>query len=109
MGDNKLLALNNVDVAIKEGEFVSIMGSSGSGKSTLMNIIGCLDTPSYGTYHLNGKSVSDLTEDELANIRNEEIGFVLHVISFLNLLSNQPRQVVHSCQRLLKLKLYTCH
>ena len=59
------------------------MGPSGSGKTTLMNIIGCLDTPSYGTYHLNGKSVSDLTEDELANIRNEEIGFVFQSFHLL--------------------------
>ena len=109
VGSQKVKALDGINLSVEKGEFISIMGPSGSGKTTLMNIIGCLDTPSYGTYHLNGKSVSDLTEDELANIRNEEIGFVLHIISFLNLLSNQPHQVVHSCQHLLKLKLYTCH
>ena len=76
MGDNKLLALNNVDISINEGEFVSIMGSSGSGKSTLMNIIGCLDSPTDGTYYLNNQEVSTLEADDLAGIRNKEIGFV---------------------------------
>ena len=76
MGDNKLLALNNINVSISNGEFVSIMGSSGSGKSTLMNIIGCLDSPTSGTYYLNNKNVSTLDDDALAMIRNHEIGFV---------------------------------
>ena len=86
MGDNKLLALDNIDLSINEGDFVSIMGSSGSGKSTLMNIIGCLDSPTNGSYFLNDKSVSKLDDDELAKIRNDEIGFVFQ--SFHLLASN---------------------
>ena len=76
-------ALSSIDLSVEKGEFISIMGPSGSGKTTLMNIIGCLDTPTGGTYHLNGKSVSDLTEDELANIRNKEIGFVFQSFHLL--------------------------
>ena len=83
MGDNKLLALNDVSVSINEGEFVSIMGSSGSGKSTLMNIIGCLDSPTGGKYKLNSKDVSNMTENELADIRNKEIGFVFQTFNLL--------------------------
>ena len=76
-------ALRNVTFAIKRNEFVAIMGPSGSGKSTLMNIIGCLDTPTEGTYYLNGKLVSAMSEDELAHIRNKEIGFVFQVFNLL--------------------------
>ena len=76
MGDNKLLALNNVDVSIKEGEFVSIMGSSGSGKSTLMNIIGCLDVPSNGNYFFRENNISNYSSNKLAELRNKDIGFV---------------------------------
>ena len=83
VGSQKVKALDGINLSVEKGEFISIMGPSGSGKTTLMNIIGCLDTPSYGTYHLNGKSVSDLTEDELANIRNEEIGFVFQSFHLL--------------------------
>ena len=67
-GSQIVKALSGIDLSVEKGEFISIMGPSGSGKTTLMNIIGCLDTPTGGTYHLNGKSVSDLTEDELANM-----------------------------------------
>src|SRR5438093_1577543 len=74
MGDQIINAVSGVDVEIKRGEYVAIMGPSGSGKSTLMNLIGCLDTPSNGEYYLNGQKVSDLTDDELARIRNKEIG-----------------------------------
>ena len=82
-GSQIVKALSGIDLSVEKGEFISIMGPSGSGKTTLMNIIGCLDTPSGGTYHLNGKSVSDLTEDELANIRNKEIGFVFQSFHLL--------------------------
>ncbi len=83
VGSQKVKALNGINLSVDKGEFISIMGPSGSGKTTLMNIIGCLDTPTNGTYHLNGRSVSDLTEDELANIRNEEIGFVFQSFHLL--------------------------
>ena len=76
LGTQTVEALRGVSFGIKQGEFIAIMGPSGSGKSTLMNIIGCLDTPTNGTYHLNNKEVSTLEGDELAGIRNQEIGFV---------------------------------
>ena len=76
LGTQTVEALRGISFAIDQGEFIAIMGPSGSGKSTLMNIIGCLDTPTDGTYHLNNKEVSTLQGDELAGIRNKEIGFV---------------------------------
>jgi len=76
LGTQTVEALRGISFAIEQGEFIAIMGPSGSGKSTLMNIIGCLDTPTDGTYHLNNKEVSTLQGDELAGIRNKEIGFV---------------------------------
>ena len=76
LGTQKVEALRGVTFGIRQGEFIAIMGPSGSGKSTLMNIIGCLDSPTNGTYHLNNKEVSTLEGDELAGIRNREIGFV---------------------------------
>jgi len=83
MGDQEINAVSGVDVEIKKGEYVAIMGPSGSGKSTLMNLIGCLDTPSGGTYYLAGKLVSDMDDDELARIRNHEIGFVFQTFNLL--------------------------
>lgn len=83
MGTEQVRALRGVSVQIGRGEYVSIMGQSGSGKSTLMNILGCLDTPSNGTYELNGKRVSELSDDELAFIRNREIGFVFQTFNLL--------------------------
>jgi putative ABC transport system ATP-binding protein len=76
MGAEEVHALQGVSLQIERGEYVAIMGPSGSGKSTLMNLIGCLDTPTKGSYLLNGKQVSQMNDDELARIRNEEIGFV---------------------------------
>lgn len=83
LGEVQVAALNGVDVAIEKNEYVSIMGPSGSGKSTLMNIIGCLDVPSDGEYILNSKRVSEMVDDELAEIRNKEIGFVFQTFNLL--------------------------
>jgi putative ABC transport system ATP-binding protein len=83
MGDEEIHALKGVSIGIERGEYVAIMGPSGSGKSTLMNLIGCLDTPSKGTYLLNGKEVSQMNDNELARIRNEEIGFVFQTFNLL--------------------------
>lgn len=83
VGTQVVRALRSVSLNIYKGEYVAIMGASGSGKSTLMNIIGCLDTPTGGKYVLNGKDVSSLRDDELADIRNSEIGFVFQVFNLL--------------------------
>jgi putative ABC transport system ATP-binding protein len=83
MGVEELHALRGVSVAIRKGEYVAIMGPSGSGKSTLMNLIGCLDSPTKGHYWLAGKLVSQLNDDELAHIRNKEIGFVFQTFNLL--------------------------
>jgi putative ABC transport system ATP-binding protein len=83
MGSEEIHALRGVSLQIDRGEYVAIMGPSGSGKSTLMNLIGCLDTPSKGSYLLNGKQVSQMNDNELARIRNEEIGFVFQTFNLL--------------------------
>lgn len=83
IGDVEVNALREVDLQIKKGEYVALMGPSGSGKSTLMNILGCLDTPSRGKYWLNGTDVSNMTDNELAEIRNKEIGFIFQTFNLL--------------------------
>ena len=84
IGEEVVHALRGVDLSIEKNEYLAIMGPSGSGKSTLMNIVGCLDTPSEGTYDLNGKAVSEMTDDELAEVRNKEIGFVFQNFNLLS-------------------------
>lgn len=83
MGSEELYALKGISLNIERNEYVAIMGPSGSGKSTLMNILGCLDTPTSGDYFLNGKNVSEMDDDELAEIRNKEIGFVFQTFNLL--------------------------
>lgn len=87
MGSNVISALNNISIQIKQREFVAITGPSGSGKSTLMNMLGCLDVPTSGTYYLDGKEVSQLNDDELAEIRNNKIGFIFQGFNLLQKLT----------------------
>ena len=83
LGNEIVYVLKGIDLEIKKGEYVALMGPSGSGKSTLMNILGCFDTPTSGTYILNGKHVSEMQDDELAGIRNKEIGFVFQTFNLM--------------------------
>ena len=83
LGQEVVKVLKGIDLDIERGEYVALMGPSGSGKSTLMNLLGCLDTPTAGTYELNGKDVSNMSQDELAEIRNKEIGFVFQTFNLL--------------------------
>lgn len=106
VGDETLTVLNHVDLTIEQGEFVSVMGPSGSGKSTLMHILGCLDTPTSGSYQLNGQEVANLTRRELAILRNQSIGFVFqnfHILPRMSALRNVELPMsyagVHRAQR----------
>ena len=83
LGNETVNVLKGIDLLINKGEYVALMGPSGSGKSTLMNILGCLDTPTSGSYILNGKQVSEMHDDELAEIRNKEIGFVFQTFNLM--------------------------
>jgi putative ABC transport system ATP-binding protein len=83
MGDQEINAVSGIDIEVKRGEYLAIMGPSGSGKSTLMNLIGCLDSPTKGEYFINGNLVSDMSDDDLARIRNREIGFVFQTFNLL--------------------------
>ena len=99
LGENSFLALNKINLSINTGDFVSIMGSSGSGKSTLMNIIGCLDVPTSGDYELNKDNISKLSSNELATVRNQEIGFVFqsfNLLPRLNALENVMLPLLYS-------------
>ena len=111
LGDTIVKALDNVSLSINENDYISIMGPSGSGKSTLMNIIGCLDVPTKGTYKFNNEKISDMNDNQLANIRNEKIGFVFQTFNLLpklNSIQNVEVPLVYSslgrAERSLKAK-----
>ena len=98
-GENEVRACDGITLHIGKGEFVAIVGQSGSGKSTCMNIIGCLDVPTSGMYELNGKDVSKMTEDELAEVRNKEVGFIFqpyNLISKLSLVENVELPLIYA-------------
>ena len=99
MGSEELEVLHNVNMSVEPGEFLSILGPSGSGKSTMMNIIGCLDVPTSGTYHLSGNDINQLNEIELAKVRNKEIGFVFqsfHLLPRMTALQNVELPLIYS-------------
>jgi len=98
-GDTLVVAVDDIDMVVRQGEFVAVMGTSGSGKSTVMNILGCLDRPSSGSYLLNGTAVEQLTDDQLADVRNRELGFVFqqfHLLQELSALDNVILPMVYA-------------
>lgn len=102
VGDNRLTVLKNVHLTIESGEFVSIMGPSGSGKSTLMHIMGCLDVPSEGEYRLRGRAIESMSSEELAHVRNREIGFVFqnfHLLPRMTAIRNVELPLVYAGER----------
>jgi len=99
MGDNEVRAMDGVSLRVEKGEFVAVVGPSGSGKSTCMNIIGCLDVPTYGTYRLNGRDVGKMNRNELAAVRNEMLGFIFqqyNLLPRLNLMENVEVPLVYA-------------
>ena len=97
-GENEVHALDGISLTIEEGEFAAIIGHSGSGKSTLMNMIGCLDIPTEGTYRLSGRDVSHMTDNELSDIRNQQIGFIFqgfNLIANLDALANVELPLIY--------------
>ena len=99
LGSEKVKVLKGIDLTVFKGEYVALMGPSGSGKSTLMNILGCLDTPTSGSYHFRGQDVSHMSEDQLADVRNREIGFVFQTFNLmprLNALQNVALPMIYS-------------
>lgn len=103
LGDIRVNALRGIDLEIKKGAFVAVMGPSGSGKSTLMNILGCLDTPTSGKYFLNSTDISKLNDNQLANIRNKEIGFVFQTFNLLsraNIYGNVELPLIYSTEKI---------
>ncbi|NTU67327.1 MAG: ABC transporter ATP-binding protein [Chlorobiaceae bacterium] len=99
MGEQTVKALDNIDLRFMQNDYAAIMGPSGSGKSTLMNILGCLDTPTSGTYELNGQNVAEMNDDELARVRNREIGFVFQTFNLLprlNCLKNVELPLIYA-------------
>ncbi|MBM3703282.1 MAG: ATP-binding cassette domain-containing protein, partial [Actinobacteria bacterium] len=107
IGNIKVNALRGINLEIRRGEFVAVMGPSGSGKSTLMNIIGCLDVPTSGQYFLNNMDISKLNDNQLANIRNKEVGFVFQTFNLLsrtNVYGNVELPMIYSKERIINKK-----
>tara|TARA_Y100001968_G_scaffold314963_2_gene341018 strand:+ start:17035 stop:17724 length:690 start_codon:yes stop_codon:yes gene_type:complete len=99
-GNSEVKALDKIDLIINKGDYLAVMGASGSGKSTAMNILGCLDRPTFGTYELNGRNLQNLNDDELADIRNKELGFVFqqfHLLQEATALENVMLPMVYAC------------
>ncbi len=106
-GNLKIKALDELNLEVNKGDYLAVMGASGSGKSTAMNILGCLDRPTFGTYELNGQNLKSLSDDELADLRNKELGFVFqqfHLLQEATALENVMLPMIYACIPLLKRK-----